>query len=76
MEIIDKVKVTRIVSYFGLNISNSIFEAKLVSALEELQKERKNHRKIIGKLEDANEIIRFMKVEIEESNKVSDDLES
>ena len=51
-------------------------EAELVSTLEELQKERKNHRKTFGKLEDANEIIGCMKVEIEEFKKVTNDLES
>lgn len=51
-------------------------EAKLVLALEELQKKKKNHRKTFGKLEDANEIIGYLKVDIEEFKKVIDDLES
>lgn len=50
-------------------------EEELIAALEELEIERKKYRKTSRKLDDANEIIISLKVQVEEMQKTTEDLE-
>ena len=50
-------------------------EEELIVALEELEIERKKYRKTSQKFDDANEIIITLKVQVEEMQKIIEDLE-
>jgi len=49
-------------------------EGELIAALDELDKERKRYRKISRKVDDANEIIISLKMQVEEAQKITEDL--